>query len=65
MPCAESLRLQAYFDGEVDALGAPDIERHMEDCAECRALLQDLERTRAALRRDLTYARTPPELRAR
>jgi anti-sigma factor RsiW len=65
MQCAESLRLQAYFDGEVDALSASDIERHMEDCAECRALLQDLERTRAALRRDLTYAPTPPGLRAR
>jgi len=65
MPCAESLRVQAHFDGEVDALSAPDIERHMEDCAECRAQLQELEQTRAALRRDLTYVRTPPELRAR
>jgi anti-sigma factor RsiW len=65
MLCAESLRLQAYFDDEVDALCAPDIERHMEGCAECCALLHDLERTRAALRQDLRYARTPPRLRAR
>ena len=29
MPCAESLRVQAYFDGELDALAAADIERHL------------------------------------
>jgi len=63
--CAESLRVQAYFDGEVDAVSAADIERHSEHCAECRALLQDLEQTRTAIRRDLTLDRAPPELRAR
>ena len=65
MGCAESLRVQAYFDGEVDAVSAADVERHTEHCAECRALLQDLERTRTAIRRDLTHGRAPPELRAR
>jgi anti-sigma factor (TIGR02949 family) len=63
--CAESLRVQAYFDGEIDAVSAADIERHAEHCAECRALLQDLEQTRTAIRRDLTHGRAPPELRAR
>jgi anti-sigma factor RsiW len=63
--CAESLRVQAYFDGEVDAVSAADIERHTEHCAECRALLQDLEQTRTAIRRDLAPGRAPPELRAR
>ena len=28
MPCAESLRVQAYFDGELDALSAAEVERH-------------------------------------
>jgi anti-sigma factor RsiW len=65
MQCAESLRVQAYFDGELDALSAADIERHAEACAECRALLEDLEQTRTAVRQNLTYARAPPELRAR
>ena len=64
MQCAESLRAQAYFDGELDALSAAGVERHSEACAECRALLQDLARVRTALRRDLTYASTPPALRA-
>jgi anti-sigma factor RsiW len=63
--CAESLRVQAYFDAEVDAVSAADIERHIEHCAECRALLQDLEQVRTVLRRESAYARTPPALHAK
>jgi len=33
MQCAESLRVQAYFDGEIDAIGAAEIERHTDSCA--------------------------------
>jgi anti-sigma factor RsiW len=65
MPCAESLRVQAYFDSELDALAAADVERHSDACAECGALLKDLEQTRTALRQDLPYASAPPALRAR
>jgi anti-sigma factor RsiW len=57
--------VQAYFDGEVDAVSAADIERHVANCAECRALLDDLELVRTALRKDLGVERAPPELRAR
>jgi anti-sigma factor RsiW len=63
--CAEALRVQAYFDAEVDAVSAADIERHIEHCAECRALLQDLEQVRTVLRRDSAYVRTPAALRAK
>jgi len=63
--CAESLRVQAYFDAELDAVSAADVERHLEHCAECRALLKDLEQVRTVLRRDSDYARTPPALRAK
>jgi anti-sigma factor RsiW len=63
--CPESLRVQAYFDAELDAVTAADIERHIEHCADCRALLQDLEQMRAVLRRDLDYARAAPPLRAK
>jgi anti-sigma factor RsiW len=62
--CPESLRTQAYFDAELDAASAADIERHIEHCAECRALLKDLEQVRAVLRRDAEYARAAPALRA-
>jgi anti-sigma factor RsiW len=65
MPCAESLRSQAYFDGELDALAAADIERHTEGCAECRALLEDLQRTRGLLRGGLEYGTASPRLRER
>ncbi|HMH88962.1 MAG TPA: zf-HC2 domain-containing protein [Steroidobacteraceae bacterium] len=65
MQCAESLRVQAYFDGEVDALSAAEIERHAEHCGECRALLQDLQKVRETLRRNIAYAAAPPALRAK
>ena len=65
MQCAESLRVQAYFDGELDALSAADLERHSGTCGWCRALLLDLNKVRTALRQNLTYASTPPALRAR
>ena len=64
MQCAELLRVQAYFDGEVDALSAAEIERHVEHCSECRALLQDLEKVRTALRDGVTYTTAPQALRA-
>lgn len=64
MQCAESLRVQAYFDGEMDAVGALDIERHTERCPECRTLLEDLARTRARIRREVPYETAPPQLRA-
>jgi anti-sigma factor RsiW len=65
MQCADSLRVQAHFDGEADAVTAADIERHMERCAECRTLHQGLEQLRTALRRDLPHTQIPPALRAR
>jgi anti-sigma factor RsiW len=63
--CAESLRVQAAFDGELDAVSAAVVERHAEHCPECRALLEHLTGTRARIRRDLDYGRAGPELRAR
>jgi hypothetical protein len=42
MLCAETLRVQAHFDDELDALAVEDIERHSHACAACRALVQDL-----------------------
>ncbi len=65
MQCAESLRTQAYFDGEVDAVTAASIERHAEHCTECRGLLEDLEQMRVAIRRESIYRRAPEGLKAR
>jgi anti-sigma factor RsiW len=65
VPCAEHSRVQAYFDAEVDAVAAADIERHIDSCAECRALLEDLQATRTLIRREAQYGRASPELRER
>ncbi len=65
MLCAETLRVQAYFDGEVDAVSAIEIERHLEHCTECRDLHRHLQQTRIALRRDLSRPRVSPQLAAR
>jgi anti-sigma factor RsiW len=61
--CPESLQVQAYADGAADALASVAIERHLEQCAECRTLHLDLVRLRTALRRELPYLQTPPALR--
>lgn len=65
MQCAEHYRVQAYFDGEVDALSAIDIERHAERCPDCRTLLEELARVRTRLRRELPYDTAPAHLRER
>jgi anti-sigma factor RsiW len=62
--CADRLTTQAYFDGEVDAVAAAGIERHVAQCADCRALLKDLEQTRAAIR-SMAQPGAPPALRER
>src|SRR5580693_7514264 len=64
MPCNEGLRLQAYFDGELDASSALEVERHLQGCADCAALLGDLEATRQLIRRDAPYHRARASLRA-
>lgn len=63
MPCAESSRAQAYFDSEVDAVAAADFERHLAQCPECSALLEELAQMRARMRGELEYGRAPPQLR--
>jgi anti-sigma factor RsiW len=62
--CAESLRVQAFFDGEVDALTALEIERHVETCDACHTLLQGLGQVRRLLRGE-GLVRTPEVLRQR
>jgi len=65
MACLEHLRMQAYFDGELDAGASLDIERHMESCSECVSLLQELKTSRGALRQQGLYRRASSELRSR
>jgi anti-sigma factor RsiW len=64
MECAENLRVQAYLDGELDAVAAAEIERHLATCEECRALLQELRQVRTLLRDKLPKTSMPGSLRA-
>src|SRR5579862_4583537 len=63
MSCSEGLRLQAYFDGELDAGTALEVERHLERCEDCASLLADLEATRKFIRQDSPYYRADAALR--
>jgi len=65
MACSEALRVQDYFDGELDASAAADIERHVEGCGECAALLRSLEAVRDAMRQSMLYHRASPRLASR
>ena len=66
MPCAEiDDRLQAYFDGELDAVAAAAYESHLARCAPCHAALEELRELRTALRTELPYERAPAALAAR
>ena len=65
MACAENLRVQEYFDGEVDAVAAADIERHLSSCEECRVLLQDLQQVRTLIREGVPRTGMPAPLRER
>lgn len=57
MTCERALEVQAYADGELDAVSALSVEQHIETCAECRALHDGIVEMRAALKRDARYYR--------
>jgi anti-sigma factor RsiW len=55
--CERALEVQAYADGELDAVSSLAIEQHLETCTECRALHDGIVEMRAALKRDARYYR--------
>jgi len=63
MSCNESLEVQAYFDGELDASATMEIERHLESCLGCASLLVELEASRELIRRESPYFRANSALR--
>jgi anti-sigma factor RsiW len=65
MSCNEALRVHQYFDGELDSGGAAEVERHLETCPDCAALLNDLQVTRNVLRESAPYYRASESLRER
>ena len=65
MECAESKRVQKYFDGELDAAAAAQIGQHLQTCAGCRRELQELEQVRKLLRGPAARVGIPAVLRDR
>jgi anti-sigma factor RsiW len=57
--------LEAYFDGELDALGSVDFEEHLKCCPDCAAELHAYEAMRQSLRAADLYERAPESLRNR
>ena len=51
--------LSAYLDGDLDAAAVPGIADHLNACRQCRAVVDDLERVRAAARAWATDTATP------
>jgi anti-sigma factor RsiW len=64
MACEESLKTQAYLDGELDAAQSLEAEAHLENCADCQALAADHAEMKAAMA-GATYHRAGAALRAR
>lgn len=62
--CPDVARLHAYFDGELGAPEAAQLQQHMAGCAHCRAALAELEAVRGALR-PFAGVQAPQPLRAR
>lgn len=55
--------LHGYLDGELDASGSAEFERHLEGCRECAKALETEESLRSLLRRSSLCERAPVGLR--
>ena len=65
MSCPELLRTQAFLDGELDDKAAAEVERHLENCAECRAFSTGVAGLSEAVRREVPRYRAPASLHSR
>ena len=65
MECFDSnTRLDAYLDGELEAVDATSVRQHLDTCASCRQLLEHRQALGRLVRRAPYYA-APPALRRR
>ena len=57
-------QLSDYIDGELETALCAEIEHHMADCPDCRAVVNTLEKT-IELYRTAGRAEVPPDVRNR
>ena len=55
--------MHAYFDGELDAAGAAEFERHLESCPDCAGALAEQTAMRSSLKISNLRERAPETLR--
>lgn len=65
MACAEHLKTQAWFDGELEGAEAAAAQAHVAGCAECAETVHTLERAREGLRDPSLYRGADAQLRRR
>lgn len=63
MSCPETLRTQAFIDGEIDGAEAEAVERHIAGCVECQALCADAAMVSDVLRAEASRFAAPASLR--
>jgi anti-sigma factor RsiW len=66
MSCQEARQfIDAYVDRELDLVRSLELERHLEDCAECRALCDQVEALQSTVRTESPYFVAPQGLEKR
>ena len=54
-----------YADGELEATGIPELEKHIHDCSACARAWRNLQSLKKTLKQDSLYFTAPAELRQR
>jgi anti-sigma factor RsiW len=66
MECSAVRRLlPAAVDAELDLRESTEVDRHLKECADCRAQFETQRALRGAVGRNVTYFRAPPALETR
>jgi anti-sigma factor RsiW len=66
MNCQEAKPLIGpYADGELEAAGIPELEKHIHGCSACAVEWRNLQNLKTALKQDALYFPAPTELRRR
>ncbi len=58
-------QLSGYLDGELEAALCTEIERHMADCPDCRAVVNTMEKTIELYRAGTSRSEVPADVQAR
>jgi anti-sigma factor RsiW len=66
MTCQQAKELiNAYADGELEALAVPEMEQHLRSCSDCAVAWRNLQDLKKTLKQETLYFKAPGELRRR